>query len=186
MSDSQNQPQSTSQGSVLQQWLLCLSQYVRMSLFSSSPANLPYSPATLLLTVLMYIGIGELILGDRRNFTSIVAQIGIEVCILFAITYIVLKILHKPRRLLQTVSALVGVSLFISLMSLLVTSALPPGADPEQVNPVTLQINLLLLFWNLAVISLIFKRAFEIRTVLAAVLAFNYFLIYEFILLNIF
>lgn len=186
MNDPLNQPQTPSMSVTFQQWILSLRHYVRMSLFTSSPANLPYNPYVIVLTLVAYLAIGVLILGDRRSFGSILGQIGIEVCILYAITFIVLKILNKPKRLIQTLSALIGVSLCVSLVSLMVTAALPPSEDPEQINPLTLQVNLLLLFWNLAVISLIFKRSFEIKTVLAAVIAFNYFLIYEFILLNLF
>mgnify|MGYP006883057702 CR=1 FL=1 len=186
MSDLENPPQAPNPGIIFQQWLFSLKHYVRMCLFTSSPANLPYSPYTILLTLITYVGVGQFLLGERREFTSIVAQIGIEVCILYIISFLVLKLLKKPKRLTQTLSALIGVSLCVSIVSLLITSALPPAEDPEQINPMALQVNLLLLFWNLSVISLIFKRAFEIRTILAAIIAFNYFLIYEFLLLNIF
>ena len=186
MSDPLQSPQTPSMSLTLQQWILSMRHYMRMSLFTSSPANLPYNPYVIVLTLAAYLAIGVLLLGDRRSFGSILAQIGIEVCILYTITFIVLKVLNKPKRLMQTLSALIGVSLCVSLVSLMVTSALPLSEDPEQVNPIALQVNLLLLFWNLAVISLIFKRSFEIRTVLAAIIAFNYFLIYEFILLNLF
>ena len=190
MSDPQNPsqtpPQNPEQGNLLKLWLYSLRHYVQMSLFSSSPANLPCSKPVIMLTLVTYVLVGLLLLGGQRSLASIVVQIGIEVGILFLITYIALKILDKPRRLMQTLSALVGVSVFISLISLLVTSALPHSNDPEKINSATLQINLLLLFWNLSVISLIFKRAFEIRTLLAGVIAFNYFLIYEFLIINIF
>jgi hypothetical protein len=63
---------------------------------------------------------------------------------------------------------------------------LPDAPTAEQPGTLTLQLNLLLLFWNLAVISLIFKRAFEIRTIVAGIIAFNYFLLYELLLMNFF
>ena len=40
----------------------------------------------------------------------------------------------------------------------------------------------LLLLWNLAAMSLVFKRSFEIPTHLSAMIAFNFFVIYQFIL----
>ena len=40
-----------------------------------------------------------------------------------------------------------------------------------------------ILIWNLAILSLIFKRAFEISTHLSAMIAFNYFVVYQFIVI---
>lgn len=157
-----------------------------MSLFLSSPAKLPHSPAPVLITVLAYIAVGELLLGDQRNLLSITIQIGIEVLILFCISFIALKFTQKPQRLVQTVSALIGVSLIVSVVSLVIMSVLPDSGDAEQLNPLVVNINLLLLFWNLAVISLIFKRAFGVRTIVAGFIALNYFVFYEFLLLNFF
>ena len=157
-----------------------------MSLFLSSPAKLPYSPASLLLTLITYIIVGEMLLGGDRTLISIIIQISFEVLILFCISFIALKITRKPQRLLQTVSALIGVSLVISIVSLLIMSALPDTGDAEQINPLVLKINLILLLWNLSVLSLIFKRSFDIRTITAGFIALIYFVFYEFLLLNFF
>ena len=157
-----------------------------MALFMSSPAKLPQGSAPVFLTLLAYITVGELLLGEQRSLISIIIQIGIEVMILACISFIALKLTQKPQRLLQTVSALIGVSLVVSVVSLLIMSALPDSGDAEQLNPIVVQVNLILLFWNLAVISLIFKRAFEVRTIVAGFIAFNYFVFYEFLLLNFF
>ena len=172
--------------SILSAWFSSLKHYLQMSVFSSSPAKLPFSQAYFILTLIAYITVGEFLLGEERTLLSIILQIGIEILILFTITFIALKLTNKPERLLQTVSALIGVSLIISLASLLIMSAFPESGNAEELNPLILKVNLILLFWNLAVISLIFKRAFEIRTLTAGFIAFNYFVFYEFLLLNFF
>ena len=172
--------------SILSVWFSSLKHYLQMSVFSSSPAKLPFSQASLILTLIAYITVGEFLLGEERALLSIILQIGIEILILLSITFIALKLTNKPERLLQTISALIGVSLIISLTSLLIMSALPESGNAEEINPLILKVNLILLFWNLAVISLIFKRAFEIRTITAGFIAFNYFVFYEFLLLNFF
>lgn len=168
------------------QWLECLKHYVRMCLFLSSPSNLPYSQGCILLTLLAYIGVGNLLLGDDRNLLSIALQIGIEVLLLFAISYTVLRLTHKLGRLIQTLSALIGINLIVSIVSLPLLLMLPATGDDTTIDPLFLQLNLALLLWNLAIISLIFKRAFEIRTLLAGFIAFNYFLLYEYLLISIF
>lgn len=170
--------------SILSAWLGSLKQYLKMTLFLSSPDKLPVSTASILLTLIAYIAVGELILGDERTLISIIVQIGLEVAILFAISFIALKLTHKPQRLLQTLSALIGVSLIISLFSLIIMSVVPDSNSTEQISPQLVQINLILLLWNLAAISLIFKRAFEIRTIIAGFVALNYFVFYEYLLLN--
>ncbi len=172
--------------SILSVWLNSLKHYLQLSVFLSTPAKLPFSPASLVLTLVAYITVGEFLLGAERGMFSIIIQIGIEVLILFGITFIALKIAKKPERLLQTLSALIGVSLIISLAGLLIMSALPDNGSADELNLMILQVNLVLLLWNLAAISLIFKRAFEIRTFTAGFIAFNFYLSYEYLMLNFF
>jgi hypothetical protein len=170
---------------VLKLWLACLKHYVKMCLFLSSPSNLPFNPKTVALTLLAYVMVGYTLLGNERNLISILGQILIEVGILYAISNTVLKLVKKPERLIQTMSALIGINLIVSLVSIPVFYLLS-SPTPDQLSPMALQINLILLVWNLAIISLIFKRAFQINTLLAGFIAFNYFLLYEFILMKVF
>jgi hypothetical protein len=171
---------------LIHQWLRCMLLFAQMIFFKGSPSKLPYSPHCLALTLLAYIITGQILLGDQRSLISIVAQIALELAILYAISFIILKYKNKTGRLLQTLTALAGVSLMIGLLSIPVLYLLPGPSGEDQINPIVLQINLFLLLWNLAVISLIFKRSFEINTLTAAFIAFNYFLLYELLLLNIF
>ncbi len=172
--------------SIFSAWFHSLKHYLQMSLFLSSPARLAASPVNIIITLIAYIVIGKIMLGDERSLISVIMQIGIEVAILFCISFFILKLIKKPERLLQTLSALIGVSLIISIISLLIMFTLSDFDSASEVSPEVLQINLALLLWNLAVISLIFKRAFEIRTGVAGFIALNYFLVYEFLLLNLF
>ncbi len=171
---------------VLKLWLLCLHQYLKMCLFQSSPSNLPFNPKTIVLTVLAYILVGYTLLASERSLLSITAQIFVEVSILYAISYLVLKLVKKPERLIQTLSALIGVNLIVSLVSIPVFYLVSPPTPDQLAGSMALQINVILLVWNLAIISLIFKRAFQINTLLAGFIAFNYFLLYEFILVKVF
>lgn len=170
---------------VLKLWLVCLKHYLKMSVFLSSPSNLPFNPRTILLTLLAYVLVGYALLGNERTLLSIFGQIMIEVGILYAISSVVLKLVKKPERLIQTMSALIGINLIVSLVSIPLFYLLS-SPSPDQVNPMAFQINIILLLWNLAIISLIFKRSFQINTLLAGFLAFNYFLLYEYIITKVF
>jgi uncharacterized membrane protein len=173
---------------VLKLWLACLKHYLKMCVFQSSPSNLPFNPNTIVLTLLAYVLVGYALLGNDRSLLSIFGQIMIEVGILYAISSIVLKLVKKPERLIQTMSALIGVNLIVSLVSIpafyLLSSSTP--TPDQQMDSMSFQINVLLLIWNLAIISLIFKRSFQINTLLAGFIAFNYFLLYEYILMKVF
>ena len=164
------------------QWLWSLRLYVRISLFMASPAELPYSPASIVLTLVAYFATAALLLGDDYSAGHIVSLIVVEAMILYLVSLLVLKARGHLERLVQTLSALFGSGLVISLIGIPVLLATSDsGAD----GVATAQyLNLALLLWSLAVISLIFKRAFEISTIAAGFLAFNYFLLYELIIVN--
>ena len=150
----------------------------------ASPSQLPASLPSILLSLFSYAVVGYIILGDKYGLLSIAGHIGVELVILYAVSYLVLRLQNRLVRLVQTMSALIGSSLVISLVSIPLTWMLPETSDQATPDSLTLQVNLALLFWSLAVISLVFKRAFELSTIAAGFLAFNYFLVYELIILN--
>lgn len=168
------------------EWIVCLKTYVRICFFIDSPSSLAVRLNCIPLSLLAYYIAGIFWLGDRQGAAIVFAQITIEVGILYAFSYLILKLRNKPERFLQTFSALIGSSLIISLVSMPVLTMLPEVNEGSQISGFTLQVNLMLLFWNLAVISLIFKRAFEVSTISAGFIAFNFFLLFELILLNVF
>ena len=170
---------------ILFHWLTSLPRLFKISLMLASPASLPYSPGALLLTLLSYIAVGYFALGAKYSLLSISAQVMIEIAILAAISYFFLKLKHRLRRFLQTLYALIGVNLVISAFSLLLLKLLAPAAVVEP-GSFIVKAELLIMLWNLAAVSLVFQRAFEIRTLLAAFAAFNYMLLYQFLLLKFF
>lgn len=157
-----------------------------MTLFASSPARLPYHPPSIILTLIAYYFVAILILGDQRSQLSILLQLLLEVALLFSVSYIFLKYRNRTARLLQTLSALIGINLVISTVSLPFYLTLSDSLKGEEISQLTQVLYLLLLLWNLAVISLIFKRAFEIRTIVAGIITFNYYLLYELLWINLF
>ena len=168
---------------ILQQWFFSLRQFGLMSLLLSSPARLPWNPYCLLLTLFAYAAIG-LLLADRQGYSTIALQMLLEVTLLGTISWLGLKWKNTPERFLQTFSALVGVNLVISLVSIPWQRALDIGEGEPTRAAVLVFFGLLI--WNLAAISMIFKRAFEISTQLSAVLSFNYFLVFYFVLVGLF
>lgn len=171
---------------LLRLWFYCWAQFLRLSVFLSSPEKLPWNPWLLVPTLASYLLVGQLILGEARPFRDILLQIGIEVGLLALISLVVLKLNNHLERFVQTLHALVGVNLIISIISYPLIQLLPDPTSSEQPERLAIQLSLLLLIWNLAVISLIFRRAFEVSTMLAAFLSFSYFLFYEWVLMEVF
>ena len=157
------------------QWLYSLKHYLLMCLLLSSPQRLPYSPYPLLLTGFAYFLIGLLLVDEQQGYAVICAQILLEMAMLGLISYIGLRWKESLSRWLQTFTALIGVSLVTTAVTVPVYY-LAIGDDDSNYN-------LLLYFiqiWNMAVLSLIFKRAFEISIQLSAMISFTYFLVYLF------
>ena len=162
---------------ILGQWLTSLRHYFYMCLFLSSPERLPYSPQALLLTGFAYFLLGLLLVDADNSYPEVCAQILLELLLLALIAWLLLRWKRKPERLLQTCSALLGVTLMFSLLIIpLYRSATSDGAI-ENANLAFLI--LAIHIWNLAVMSLIFKRAFEISTQLSAIIAFGFYILYN-------
>jgi len=163
---------------ILGQWLTSLKQYAAMSLFLSGPERLPYNTNCTVLTIFAYYLLCLTLVDQDRSFTELSAHLTLELGLVALFVYTGLRWKGSLSRFQQTFSALVGINLLITLVSILVYRV-DTGYDNILQNPAFY----LLLFWNLAVMSLIFKRAFEITTHLSAMIAFNYYVIYQFILI---
>ncbi len=180
--DSMTEPSVPRPLHLLRLWLYCWAQFPGLALFLRSPAQLPWNPALLIPSLAAYLLVGQWILGDARPFSDILLQIGIETGLLAAISAIALRLQGHGERFVQTLHALIGVNLIISLLGYPLVELLPEPAGNERPGTLVFQFSLLLLVWNLAAISLIFRRAFEISTLFAAFLSFGYFLVYEWLL----
>jgi len=92
-------------------------------------------------------------------------------------------------RLTQSFSALLGINLVISAISIPVYQALIEeygSVGDGEINRNLLNATLLILFWNLSVMSLVLKQALDINTLLAAMISFNYFMVYQFLIVWLF
>ena len=166
----------------LKQWLYCLKQYALMCVFASGPERLPNSPACIVLSVLAYFLIGFALVGPEHSYALVIAQILYEVALLSLLAYAGLKWKAMLSRFKQTWSALIGINLIISAVTIPIFRMMTDSSNtPDNIENKVLYATMLMIFWNLAVLSQIFKRAFEINTVMSAMIAFNYFLVYQFI-----
>jgi hypothetical protein len=160
---------------ILGHWLVSLRHYFWMCLLLSSPERLPYNPYAFALTVFAYFAIGGLLVDNANDYGVIAARILLEMAMLAAIVRVGLNIRQWPQRFAQTFSALVGINLLVTAVSIPLQALV--GVDIEQPSALALYLFVVILVWNLAAISLVFKRAFEISTPLSAMLSFSYFVV---------
>lgn len=167
----------------LKQWLSCLKQYVLMCLFASGPDRLPISLHCILISLLAYCLIGFALIDEHYSYAMVVEQILLELGLLALIAYTGLKWKKSLSRFHQTFSALLGINLVISTVSIPVHQMLTLNIKAGvEINNTLLYATMVIVIWNLAVLSLIFKRALEINTLFSSMISFNYFLLYQFII----
>ena len=161
---------------IIGQWLLSLKHYGLMCLLLSSPQRLPCSPHSIALTVFSYLLLGSLLVDEQRSYAAVCAQITLGM--LGLIAWVGLRWKTSLARFEQTFSALVGINMIITAVTIPVYRSVTDYT--ESMDNLLIYVTLVILIWNLAVLSLIFKRAFEISTHLSAMISFNYFVVYQF------
>ena len=161
---------------ILGPWLVSLRQYTLMCLFLSSPERLPYHPYCIPMTVFAYFAVGVALVDEQRSYGAIGAQILVELVLLGIVTYAALHLKRLLPRLQQTLSALIGINLVITVVTIPVYRAISNQQDP--IDAALFYATIAILVWNLAVLSMIFKRALEIPTQMSVILSFTYFMLY--------
>ena len=166
---------------IIGHWLASLKNYILMCLLLSSPERLPYNLYCVALTAISYFLIGLLLVDEQRSYSVVCAQILLELGMLGLIAYWGLRWKKVLERFVQTFSALLGVNMIITAVTIPVYRAVTQ--NETDVDSLLIYVTLAILIWNLAVLSLIFKRAFTISTHLSAMISFNYFVLYQFIVI---
>ena len=153
-----------------------------MCVFVSGPQRLPHSVACIAVSIFAYFLIGFALTNEHRGYGMVVFQILLELAMLSLIAYVGLRWKDMLNRFTQTCSALVGINLVVSAVTIPFFHLFSDNSSStDQIDNQILLATMLLVFWNLAVLSQIFKQAFETNTVMSAMIAFNYFLVYQFV-----
>lgn len=155
-------------------WALCL--------LRAGPQDMPVQPqlATQLVIALILLQVGaSLMLGADD---ALFARMLLSVFLLLAPAWWLLGLKRTPERLPQTLTALAGTSLLISLimlpLSLLVFGMPPPTAEtpPSSAQMFAALVTFGLLAWKLSIDTHIWRNALEIPRALAMALALLLFL----------
>lgn len=171
----------------LKQWLISIKHYALMCLLMSGPDRLPGGVQNIILSIFSYCLVGFALVDEQRSYATILLQIALELLLLALVCYFGLKWKGLLPRFTQAFSALIGVNVIISIVSIpayrmLVRDDLVDG----ELNRVAINTTMAIIFWNLVVMSSIFNKAFNVTIVIAAMISFNYFLVYQFIVVWLF
>jgi len=165
----------------------CSSVYVRLCFFLASPEQLPANALCAIKAFIIYSAINIILLDIDSSAVAVIAKIIFEISLLAFIVYLGLKLTKQPERFLQTLSSLIGVGMVISIVSTpFYLFIVPEFKNTQEISQSVINITLVLLIWNLSVISFIFKRSFGISTLNAALISFSYLLLFQTFISSVF
>lgn len=131
-----------------------LKLFVDIILFKKGPQDVPASELLLAICLLVYILVGELMLGMEETLLRASLQVLIDAGMLAGFVTITLKFSGYQARILQTLIALLGVDSLISIIAFPVMISVSGGT--ERGGGYLL---VMLMIWHLAVMSHIFRHA---------------------------
>lgn len=154
-----------------------LIRFLKICLLSQGPQDLPYSSALLRTSLLLYFVTGMFGLSTLMTFEEALPVMVVDIGLLMAYAWLVLKAFNKTQRFVQMLSALAGVGAMFQLLEwplqLLIASA-------ETAAQFSAELSLFLLIavsWNLAVFAHIFRESFGIRLLSAFLLTLAFAII---------
>ena len=152
--------------------LAMLRAFVGICTFQLAPQDLPRSSALLAVTTLGNMSLSMIIYGLESPFGHALLKAMVETVVLFAATFTLLFLMSYGRRLVQTLTALMGCGAILGGVALL-TMVLAPALPPE-LGLAILRVNFLL---NLLVIAHILRHALSTWFLAGLLFAFGYALL---------
>lgn len=146
-------------------------------ILKSAPQDLPYSPQFAVKVAVVYILSGIVVLQSTLSPDDMLGGLVLGLVVQAAFTYLVLRMLNRSARFVQTISAVVAVSIFFNLLSWPVFIVVADTAAPETMKAIMSFLFLLIISWEVLVKAHIFRHALEMRMFGALALSFSLFFI---------
>jgi hypothetical protein len=152
--------------------------FVDIALRRSGPEDLPASGFLLLLTLGAYLVVSSLAtLFFADGFADVMAQVGVDIILLFAWFAGMLLLYRRPARIPQTMTAILGTLTLVHLLQLPLWFWLQSAGDSPEAATLPLLAIWGILLWSFLVIGHIVHRAVEIPLPGGVLLALAYFLV---------
>jgi hypothetical protein len=158
--------------------------WMDLCLLRAEPQALPASRWLLGFSLAMYLLLSLTTAALSGGFVAGLQVAVLDVVLLCGFVVLLLYMVNKPRRILQTLSALAGAGCILAIPAILLLVAMNSGIGPDESSlPVFW---LLLLFWNLLITAHIIRHALSSSLALGIGLSLAYILVSTQIMVSVF
>ena len=140
----------------------------------AGPQHLPYSASLLATMTLLYLASGVLVLATAMDINQAIANMMLDVVVLFAFSYFCLALLMLKARFVQMVTALAGIGTVYHLLAWPLFIKIHGMQAQEQGATIAALLMLLLISWQVLVYAHVFSHAMQMSMTRALALSFGY------------
>lgn len=144
-------------------------RFLEICFFKAGPADIPASTWLLKFSLLGYFMISVVVNSFENGFFISISGAIVEVLVLLIVMNVLLQLTRYSHRFQQAVTAMAGTSCCIGIIALpvmLLFHFLAGGVD-VRITVLSVWLMILLMLWNLAVTTHIFKQAMSLSTAAA-------------------
>lgn len=149
-------------------------RFLAIMLLKAGPQHLPYSITLLAGAAVLYVLSGIMVLSSSMGTEYALGNMLLDVAVLFAFSYLCLRLLHYPKRFVQMVSALAGIGVVYHLLAWPLFMQIYNMQPEQQGGTIFALLMLLLLSWQVLVYAHVFRHAMEMSFGRALALSFGY------------
>jgi hypothetical protein len=154
-----------------------LQKLLALMILKSAPQDLPYSPRFAVQMALVYFFTGLVVLQSTLSPDDMLGGLLLGLFVQVVFTYLVLRALNRSARFVQTISAMLVVSILFNLLSWPVFIVVADATATEGLKATMSLMFLLIISWEVLVKAHIFRHALEMKMLSALALSFSLFFI---------
>ena len=154
-----------------------LQKLLALMILKSAPQDLPYSPQFAVQMAIVYIFSGLVVLQSTLSPDDMLGGLLLGLFVQLVFAYLVLRALNRSARFVQTISAMLAVSILFNLLSWPVFIVVADAAATEGLKATMSLMFLLIISWEVLVKAYIFRHALEMKMLSALALSFSLFFI---------
>ena len=154
-----------------------LQKLLALMILKSAPQDLPYSPQFAVQMAIVYIFSGLVVLQSTLSPDDMLGGLLLGLFVQLVFTYLVLRALNRSARFVQTISAMLVVSILFNLLSWPVFIVVADATATEGLKATMSLMFLLIISWEVLVKAHIFRHALEMKMLSALALSFSLFFI---------
>lgn len=156
---------------------LLLDLFLAICLLRKGPQDVPVSEVLMRLTIALYLALGLVVGLLELALPLAIAQTVLELGLMIAITYALLRLRGLAQRFQQTVTALAGTGALVGVVALPVITWLLHAHQQETDATIPSLLYLALLVWRVVVIGHILRHALAVQALVGNALAMGYLVV---------